>query len=384
MASEPLDRRGFIKMTGVAATVAGAGVVIPGGVSPAQADGHRPRRKLKMVVGTQRRASTTAAFQEFTRHGVTHWVGYPPSPPLDKGRGYWLPSEVEQTRELAERNGVTLDMVALPFLTSSHIDRDSRPAIMLAKSPERDRDIDDIHKMIEACAIAGVPAFKYNMSLLGVLRTSEVPGRGGSTYSRFRAADLSKNPPLTKAGVVDADSFWERIDYFVQRVIPVAHHFKVRAACHPQDPGTPPGGYQGITNVLSVPGGKGLFKFLGLHRSPYHGLNLCVGTLAEMLYDPPREIYDIVRRLARTKRLFNIHLRNIRGHRDDFLEVWPDEGDVDHARIIRILAEEGYAYNVDPDHVPDHPDDPGGKQAYAHGYGYLRALMQAVESALDR
>jgi mannonate dehydratase len=35
--------------------------------------------------------------------------------------------------------------------------------------------------------------------------------------------------------------------------------------------------------VLSVPGGKGLFKFLDLHRSPYHGLNLCVGTLAEML-----------------------------------------------------------------------------------------------------
>ena len=61
-----------------------------------------------------------------------------------------------------------------------------------------------------------------------------------------------------------------------------------------------------------------------------------------------------------------------------------DEGDVDHARIIRILAEAGYADNVDPDHVPDHPDDPGGKQAYAHGYGYLRALMQAVESTLDR
>jgi mannonate dehydratase len=35
--------------------------------------------------------------------------------------------------------------------------------------------------------------------------------------------------------------------------------------------------------VLSVPGGKGLFKFLDLHRSPYPGLNLCVGTLAEML-----------------------------------------------------------------------------------------------------
>ncbi|HET6213501.1 MAG TPA: mannonate dehydratase, partial [Micromonosporaceae bacterium] len=293
-----------------------------------------------------------------------------------------LPSEVEQTREFAEQSGVSLDMVALPLLGSTHIDRESRPAIMLA-SADRDKDIDDIHKMIEACAIAGIPAFKYNMSLLGVIRTGEVPGRGNTTYEQFRAADLDPNAPLTRAGVVDADSFWERIDYFIQHVIPVAHQFKVRAACHPQDPGTPPGGYQGITNVLSVPGGKGLFKFLSLHKSPYHGLNLCVGTLAEMLYDPQREIYDIVRRLARTNRLFNIHLRNIKGNRNEFLEVFPDEGDIDHARVIRILAEEGYQFGVDPDHVPDSPDDPGGRQAYAHGFGYLKALMQATELSLN-
>jgi mannonate dehydratase len=91
-----------------------------------------------------------------------------------------------------------------------------------------------------------------------------------------------------------------------------------------------------------------------------------------------------VRRLARTRRIFNIHLRNIIGRRDDFMEVWPDEGDIDHARIIRMLAEEDYSYNVDSDHIPDHPDDPGNKQGYAHGYGYLRALMQAIESTHGR
>jgi D-mannonate dehydratase len=42
--------------------------------------------------------------------------------------------------------------------------------------------------------------------------------------------------------------------------------------------------------------------------------------------------------------------------------VWPDEGDVDHARIIRILAEEGYASNVDPDHVPDHRTTPAASR----------------------
>jgi mannonate dehydratase len=32
-----------------------------------------------------------------------------------------------------------------------------------------------------------------------------------------------------------------------------------------------------------------------------------------------------------------------------------------------------------PDHVPQHPDDKGGDQAFAFAYGYIRALIQAVD-----
>ena len=67
--------------------------------------------------------------------------------------------------------------------------------------------------------------------------------------------------------------------------------------------------------------------------------------------------------------------------RDDFIEAWPDEGDIDHARIINILADEGYSDVVDPDHVPDHVDDPSGKQAYAHGYGFI---LGAINGAAHR
>ena len=171
------------------------------------------------------------------------------------------------------------------------------------------------------------------MSILGVTRTAPTPGRGNSTYSTFNASQLDPNSPPTIAGTVTADMFWERIDYFVKRVIPVCDQYRIaQAACHPQDPGTPPGGYQGVLeNVLSAPGGMGLFKFLSLYDSPYHGLNLCIGVLAEMLWNP-QEIYDITRALARTKRLFNIHLRNIRGRRDNFQEVYSDEGETNLAR----------------------------------------------------
>ena len=43
------------------------------------------------------------------------------------------------------------------------------------------------------------------------------------------------------AGPVDADVYWERITYFLERVVPVAEEYKVRMACHPQDPGMPNG-----------------------------------------------------------------------------------------------------------------------------------------------
>ena len=55
------------------------------------------------------------------RHGVNHICGYPPSP---GGRGAWTVDDLRRTRDLCERHGIALDMVALPFLASSHIDHD--------------------------------------------------------------------------------------------------------------------------------------------------------------------------------------------------------------------------------------------------------------------
>ena len=48
--------------------------------------------------------------------------------------------------------------------------------------------------------------------------------------------------------------------------------------------------------------------------------------------------------------------------------------------MLRTLYEVDYQYMVMPDHVPRHPDDPGGRQGFAFAYGYIKALMQAVES----
>ena len=365
-----MKRREFFTLTTAGAAL-GSHSAIAG--QTAAATSQSQLKPVRMYVGTQRGPTTPERLEYFKRHGVNNICGYPPNP---GARGYWTVEDLKRTRDLCERHGITLDMVALPFLSSSHIDRERRGAIMLADSPERDRDIEHIHKMTAACAAAGIPAWKYNMSLLGVLRTERTPGRGGSTYSTWRLREARPDPPQTRAGRVTEEMAWERITYFLDRVIPVCNEYRIRAACHPHDPGVPPSGYQGISRVLGTV--DGLKKFVSTQDSPYHGLNLCLGTVAEMMQEPRREIHDVIRYFGSRKKIFNIHFRNIRGRRDSFQEVWPDEGDMDMFQIIRTLQEVEYPYMVMPDHLPHHDDDPGGNQAFAFTYGYIKALLQAA------
>jgi mannonate dehydratase len=371
-----MQRREFFLASGAAA----AGSLVGCGPRPQQAKStdddtnDRPTPKpVRMHVGCQRGPTSPARLQFFRRHGVNNICGYPPKP---GERGHWTVDELEQTRALCEEHGISLDIVALPFLTSSHIDREKRGAIMLADSPERDRDIEDIQKMIAACAKVGIPAVKYNMSLLGVLRTGRTPGRGGSSYSTWRQAEAQADPLLTRAGRVTTEMAWERIGYFLEQIIPVCEEYKVRAACHPHDPGVPPEGFQGINRVLGTV--DGLKTFVSIQESPYHGLNLCLGSVAEMLAEPAWEIHNAIRYFGDRNKIFNIHFRNVRGGRDNFQEVYPDEGDMDMFQVARTLQEVDYPYMVMPDHVPHHPDDSERNQGFAFAYGYIKGLIQAV------
>ena len=327
-----------------------------------------------MHLGCQRGPTTAETLDYCKRHGVAAVCGYPPLPPE---RDYWTREDLEQTRTLCEKHGVALEMVALPLLSSSHIDREKQGAIVLGQEPERGRDIQRIQRMIAACAQAGIPAFKYNLSLLGVLRTASTPGRGGSRYSTWRLADAKPPTPHTRAGQVDDELFWQRIEHFLRQIIPVCNEHKVRAACHPHDPGVPPSGFQGVAQVLGTV--DGLKRFVSIQESPYHGLNFCVGTVAEMLRDPAREILEVLRHFGERRKIFNIHFRNIRGRRDDFQEVYPDEGDLDMVEVARTLQQVGYPYMLMPDHMPHHADDPRGRQAFAYGYGYIKGVLQAIQ-----
>jgi mannonate dehydratase len=362
-----MNRRTFIASTGAAAVA-----LRSGGAAGAPST----NRGVLMKLGCQSAPTNATHLQYLARYGVRNICGYPE---IAGGRLYATVEELNRMRDLAEKHGISIDCVAPPFLESSHVDHTAHPAIMLANSPERDRDIEAIQNLIRNCAAVGIPSIKYNLSLLGVLRTGRTPGRGDAMYNTWRLKEAHPDPPLTRAGRVDADMFWERITYFLERVIPVAEEYKIRMACHPHDPGVPPEGYQGVVRVLGTV--EGLKRFITIKESPYHGLNFCQGTVSEMLDDPGKEIFDVIRYFGVRKKIFNVHFRNIRGRRDDFQEVYPDEGDVDFVKALQVYVEVGYPYLLMPDHVPFAANDRDGLQSFAFCYGYIRALIQAAEHA---
>ena len=78
-------------------------------------------------------------------------------------------------------------------------------------------------------------------------------------------------------------------------------------------------------------------------------------------------------------KIFNVHFRNIKGRKLDFMEAFPDEGDIDMPRALATYRDVDYPYMLMPDHVPQIDGrDPSGV-AFAYCYGYIQALLDALE-----
>ncbi|MCE5310684.1 MAG: mannonate dehydratase [Acidobacteriales bacterium] len=344
------------------------------GAPMAAAGGRGAPRPVLMKAGSQHSISE-ADLKVMSAFGVKHVCGTLPSRLLDET---WSTAALTRLRERVESHGIRLEMIPLP-LSSLPIERAEMPNIMLGRSPERDREIDQICEMIRNVSRAGIPAVKYNLSILGVVRSERTPGRGGASLSTFVYEKAKQEPPLTAAGRVTAEMAWERIEYFLQRVVPVAEEYKVRMACHPHDPGMPePQGFRGVSRVLGSV--AGLKKFISIRPSPYHGLNFCQGTVTEILQDPDREIHEVIRYFGERKKIFNVHFRNIKGRYLNFQETLPDDGDVNMLRCLRTYRDVGYDGMLMPDHVPHIEGDTGGRQAFAFSFGYIQALLQILRT----
>ena len=68
-----------------------------------------------------------------------------------------------------------------------------------------------------------------------------------------------------------------------------------------------------------------------------------------------------------------------KGALGSFVEVFPDEGDVNMIRALKVYKEVGYEYMIMPDHVPGISGPEPGKVGFAYTFGYIHAALQAVE-----
>lgn len=360
-----MNRRQVLTATSVALCAGGLGLGLPSAVHAAS------RKPALMKLGTGVEDVDDATLKAVVRWGVRNV--YARAQIADPKRLYPTVDELKRMREAADRNGVSIDILRPTFLSMRGPDTAENPAIMLGASPQRDRDIEAFQTMIRNAAAAGIPAIRYTLAIQGLQRNGKIQGRGDATYRSSTMSEYRLDAPLTSAGRVTQDMYWERITYFLDRVVPVANEYKVRLLSHMED-AMVPDGYRGLSPVTNTV--EGAKRFVSIQESPYHGLLFCVGTFSEMLENPKRDIYDVVRWFGARKKIFMVDFRNIQGNRRRFAESFPDDGDVDMLRVMQTLRDVGYDGMVCPDHYPATPV--GQDHVDAFQYGYIRGLIQAV------
>jgi mannonate dehydratase len=247
---------------------------------------------------------------------------------------------------------------------------------------QRDRKIESVISDIKKASSVGVKVITMHWTLIPIRRNGHTDGRGGSSYHSFKLEENWKELPVGANGIVSYNDYWERITYFLKSVIPVCVQYDVRLGVHPYDPPGLPRGYQGVDNWDAAPSSvfESLKRYESIVDSPYNGFQLCLGTIMEGLKNPNVELPPIVKYFAERGKIYQIHMRNIRGGLGNFQEVYIDEGEASFIEVIRILRDAGYAWSICPDHVPTHPDDPGGYQAFAQAFGYIKGMIDSANS----
>src|SRR3954451_13220288 len=107
-----MNRRQFVSSSGAAAAALTGSIATP----PARAAAGPPAR---MKLGCQSAPTNETHLKYLARYGVRNICGYPT---IADGRLYATPDELKSMCDLAQKNGISVDCAAPPFLTSSHID----------------------------------------------------------------------------------------------------------------------------------------------------------------------------------------------------------------------------------------------------------------------
>lgn len=253
--------------------------------------------------------------------------------------------------------------------------------------PGRDEQIENCQKFIRNMGAAGIPIFTYNIHALRFYRTSRhTLARGGALATSFDN-ELIRNAPLMAGGSnvdtslipanhrcpIGDDEMWNNLTYFLKAVVPVAEETGVKLALHPDDPPIPVIG--GVARIMRSP--EAFRRAIEIVPSDNSGLTFCQGCFAEM----GANIVEEIRYFGSRNKIFWVHFRNISGTAEHFSETFPDNGQVDMLQAMKTYKEVGYDGYLTPDHkLSIVGDSEWGHRYWAYAIGYMKALIQAVES----
>ena len=171
--------------------------------------------------------------------------------------------------------------------------------------------------------------------------------------------------------------------YFIKEVLPAAEDAGVRLQLHPNDP---PVDHMGVAQIFKSTEAFRRAMDIADH-SMYSGILFCVGCWAEM-YGPDGKGEDIVQAIQEfgsRGHIYQVHFRNVSSTLPNFHETFPDNGYLNMYNIIKALGQVHFNGIIVPDHVPQCIDSEAGpKTSEAYIFGYIRALIQAVDTELGR
>ena len=293
------------------------------------------------------------------QYGATDAVVIYPKLPAEGGR--WALHDLVKLRMSVEQYGVKLSAI-------ENVPREFYDHVMLG-GPRRDEQIQNMIFTIRNIARAGIPIFGYDWMPSHVWRTPSVRIRSGAVATAFDY-DVAKAMPITHGREYTEEEMWEKLEYWIRAITPIAEEEGIRIGIHPCDPPVPKLG--GIPQLLrSFAAYKRLVEIC---PSDSNAIEFCQGTFAEM---EGEDIYEMIRYFGERNKILYVHFRNVSGQAPKFHEEFINTGYVDMRKAVKIYHEAGYDGFFIPDHVPEtFQDTSWGHQGRAFANGYIQAIIE--------
>jgi len=320
--------------------------------------------------------------------GATHVVAHLPGFSRREGRG--LPPERMWTRDELAALKSGMNEAGLEFAAIENFDVEHWYDVLL-DGPRRDAQMEGIAGLLRTMGQLGIDVMGYSFSLVNVWgRATVEKARGGASspgYIRELAPAETPVPlgnvwntqydadaPEGDIGPVSEETMWERLERFLQELVPVAEEAGVRLAMHPADPPLPT--LRGTGRLVYKP--EHYQRLLDLVPSRCNTAEFCQGTVAEM--DGDMDVYRAIETYAAQGKIGYVHLRNVKGKVPNYYETFIDDGDVDMVRALRLYHENGYDGVLIPDHTPEMACAAPWHAGMAYALGWMRAVIGMLEA----